>query len=202
LVVLISRPSLPNALVTFGRHFEQWAIAATPRHPVLRAVLDAALPPILEGTVDSSYEHFVHATTGPGIFTQGVLTALAEMVQLTQEHKANLDALLATHRGALERQGVCLLSRQEVEARLQNMYASGNSDFRSATWTSWTEERNKAVEAHKENELQRQRSALGEHPVAAAAASRYSGSVGITSLGGSSGHLRSSARWRWRRRGE
>jgi mannosyltransferase OCH1-like enzyme len=56
-------------------HMCQWVIASVPDHPILRAVLHAALKS-LEGGVKCAYEHMVHAHTGPGVWTEGIRNAL------------------------------------------------------------------------------------------------------------------------------
>lgn len=50
-------------------HMCQWIIASVPGHPVLRAALQVALRSVKNG-FDCTYEHMVHAHTGPAVWTQ------------------------------------------------------------------------------------------------------------------------------------
>ena len=50
-------------------HFCQWTIAATPGHPALKHVAAVVLKNFESRGIDLMHEHFVHATTGPAIWT-------------------------------------------------------------------------------------------------------------------------------------
>lgn len=57
-----------------SEHFCQWTFAATAGHPILKSVLDH----IKEVFKNPDYKkpHFVHNTTGPAIWSKGILAAL------------------------------------------------------------------------------------------------------------------------------
>ena len=55
-------------------HFCQWVFAAPPKSPILKAVIDLCVERIKD--MDLNYEHFIHKTTGPEVFTDGILQYL------------------------------------------------------------------------------------------------------------------------------
>lgn len=55
-------------------HFCQWVFAAPPKSPILKAVIDLVVERIKD--MDLNYEHFIHKTTGPEVFTDGILRYL------------------------------------------------------------------------------------------------------------------------------
>lgn len=56
--------------------FCQWTIAATPNHPAMHYVATFLVNNWLERGIDVSYPHFVHATTGPSIWTNALFNYL------------------------------------------------------------------------------------------------------------------------------
>lgn len=59
-------------------HFCQWTIAATPEHPALEFVCGFLLERWKQRGIDVKNPHFVHATTGPGIWTEALVAYLGE----------------------------------------------------------------------------------------------------------------------------
>lgn len=57
-------------------HFCQWTFAASKNHPALKSVIDSVICES-RGYIDTSYDHFVHKATGPGVFTTGILNYLS-----------------------------------------------------------------------------------------------------------------------------
>jgi mannosyltransferase OCH1-like enzyme len=53
-------------------HFCQWTIYATKEHPIMKHVCQYILDSYLEKGIDKSDPNFVHATTGPGIWTEAI----------------------------------------------------------------------------------------------------------------------------------
>jgi len=56
-------------------HFCQWTIVSEPRHPILKKVIELIVEKARSG-FDTTYEHFVHDYTGPGIWTRAVNASL------------------------------------------------------------------------------------------------------------------------------
>jgi mannosyltransferase OCH1-like enzyme len=52
-------------------HFCNWTIAAAPKHPILKSILDAIRKRWQEG-IRTTYEHLVHYHSGPGVVTKGI----------------------------------------------------------------------------------------------------------------------------------
>lgn len=68
-----------------SEHFCQWTFAAAPEHPAIKIVLDK----IKNAFVNPDYkkQHFVHNTTGPAIWSKGILEALhLNKVNLIDDH--------------------------------------------------------------------------------------------------------------------
>lgn len=59
-------------------HLCQWTFAAPPKSPILKSIIDTSVNKIKEVNEDykSLGQHFVHMTTGPGVFTKGIETYL------------------------------------------------------------------------------------------------------------------------------
>lgn len=79
------------------------------------------------------------AHAGPGVFTEGVLEALApgEVVQ-----KVNLTELLHRQGSEWRKAGTCIVSRAALDARLRNLFSSTQEAFWSTgTWGSWFKDR-------------------------------------------------------------
>lgn len=54
----------PLLMISDHRASMQWALASSPGHPFLAAVLRKALERVVSGSYDTTFEHFVHDTTG------------------------------------------------------------------------------------------------------------------------------------------
>jgi hypothetical protein len=133
-------------------HFCQWAFAALPRHPALAAVLDLVLDRIVHRRFDMVYEMFVHNSTGPAVYTEGIMRYLGLW---GVERYRNLTVLLAEQQELLAAKGLCVYSCAEMQLYLSNMYSSQHKDMQSSTWGSWIGEVNDAMDKHRE-ELTRQ----------------------------------------------
>ena len=48
----------------------QWTFAAVAGHPLFRLVLEQVVNTTLDGGISTADEHFVHAYTGPGVFSR------------------------------------------------------------------------------------------------------------------------------------
>jgi mannosyltransferase OCH1-like enzyme len=118
-------------------HFCQWAFAAIPHHGALGTVLDLLLRKILHNDYDMAYEHVVHDTTGPAIFTRGIMNYLG---LADHPHYHDLELLLRNERDSLRKRGICLYSHDELEKSLRNHYSSSSGRLQSGSWTSWTQQ--------------------------------------------------------------
>lgn len=118
----------------------QWGFAAAPGHPLLKSVLDTALPTVISQNFDLTYPHFVHAITGPGVWTIGLAKWLLPVRNETAGMK--LDEVRTLKDAEWRAQGICILTEEEMERRLTNEYASqGNGFAGDGQWSSWVQER-------------------------------------------------------------
>ena len=110
----------------------QWSFAAAPGHPLLKSVLDAALPRVIAQDIDVDNDNFVHEITGPTIYTRGLANVLLQDVNLTNSTLAQIrEQKDAEWRST----GVCILTWAELFERLKNGYSSqGNGFLDSPTW--------------------------------------------------------------------
>lgn len=58
-----------------AEHLCQWTFLSAPHQPILRSVL-ALVEERMNSDIDTSFEHFVHMTTGPGAWTDGIMRVL------------------------------------------------------------------------------------------------------------------------------
>ena len=72
----------PDADAIIGKendtHFCQWTFAFSPKHPLLKKVIDNIVYQISQNGIDTRDEHFVHKTTGPEIWTKSIQAYLIE----------------------------------------------------------------------------------------------------------------------------
>ena len=52
-------------------HFCNWTMASSPRHPILKSILDQMVERSKDG-INKHYKHFVHYHSGPGVVTKGI----------------------------------------------------------------------------------------------------------------------------------
>jgi mannosyltransferase OCH1-like enzyme len=116
-------------------HFCQWTIAAAPGHPVLRAVLQLILERKRRG-MNSSYPHFVHQYTGPGVWTDGIRTALGVSSSLSAAE------IYQAHRHRAEKKGVLLLPPLSFEGWFVH-HAFASTEYSTRQYVSWRTERKK-----------------------------------------------------------
>ena len=123
---------------SFNSAFLQWAFAAAPGHPLLKSVLDTALPRIIAQDFDLNNQHFVHSITGPAMYTRGLRNVLLADVDMTG---TTLKHMRASRDADWRLQGICILTRADMSIRLKNGYGSqGNGFLDSPTWSSWTKD--------------------------------------------------------------
>jgi inositol phosphorylceramide mannosyltransferase catalytic subunit len=112
-------------------HFGQWTIAAAPGHAAMKAVLKLILQRARAG-IDTSYEHFVHKHTGPGVWTD----AICEVLGLPNKCAAEI---YDWHRLAGQQHGIQILPPFGFQGWLVR------HDFGSANYgngyKSWSKER-------------------------------------------------------------
>ncbi len=93
--ILLSSPDMfimDKELVVSAEHRDhmcQWVFAASPGSPVLKTVIDMVTQRIRLGL--RLEKHFVLNTTGPGIFTAGILEYLRKNTHVVQDRKWSYD---------------------------------------------------------------------------------------------------------------
>jgi len=73
---LIERDALLAVVPENNIHFCQWVFAAPSGSPILKKVIDLSVSRIL--ALNQPKEHFVHESSGPGVFTDGIIMYLRE----------------------------------------------------------------------------------------------------------------------------
>jgi mannosyltransferase OCH1-like enzyme len=124
-------------------HFCQWAIVSTAQHPILRAVIDLIVRLCSEG-VDTTQEHFVHAYTGPGVWTRAIHETLGFPVEQKARYTYQLSQMDA-YKDRFERLGLRLEDRAYFSKHNVRNYF-GSTQF-SGGYVSWTEERDRLVKS-------------------------------------------------------
>jgi alpha 1,6-mannosyltransferase len=132
-------------------HLCQWIIAAAPGHPLMRSVLQASLRSVQDG-FRCSYEHMVHAHTGPGIFTQGIREGMGLPDHYSAADIARAAWTNATVYQRAREMRVCFVAgefwgdygqhkAQNAKNHFSSLWEGGNS----TTTPSWTLERQQLV---------------------------------------------------------
>lgn len=124
----------------------QWAFAAAPGHPLLKSVLDAALPRVIAQNTEVTERYSVYHITGTGVWTAGLTKVLLHGLDIA--FGMTLDQVREVKDFAWRQQGLCILTREGLIEQLANEYASqGNGFLESADWSSWTKERDELIAA-------------------------------------------------------
>jgi len=108
-------------------HLSQWAFAATPKHPALKAVIDLVVDRYQKG-LKLNYTNFVHYHTGPGVFTTGIHNYASQTS--TSCELVPGDAWMATGTR------MCFLSEGRFYDVVHNLFGSTNESF-MAEFGSW-----------------------------------------------------------------
>jgi len=114
----------------------QWTLAATPKHPALKEVIDLVVARYQEG-VRTDYEHFVHYHTGPEVFTTGIhryASRTSTSCKLNPNSSNQPWVTLGTH--------MCFLSEGQWRNVIWNQYGSSNGAYKTY-FGSWLDERDK-----------------------------------------------------------
>lgn len=53
-------------------HLCQWTFAFSPKHPLLKHVIDTIVQQCLDKGIDTTHPHYIHETTGPAIWTRAI----------------------------------------------------------------------------------------------------------------------------------
>jgi mannosyltransferase OCH1-like enzyme len=132
-------------------HVCQWIIAAAAGHPVLRSAMQIALESMRDG-FDCTYEHMVHAHTGPAVWTQ----AIADVLGLDRSTSAHDITVAAWTNAAVYQRArqlrVCIVAPtfwgapfpyNTTAQNAQNLYSSQWG--RGAPNTPWVKERQHVI---------------------------------------------------------
>lgn len=82
--------------------------------------------------------------TGPWIFTSAILDYLG--VERFEGLNQHLSKLLYERRKEFREQGVCLLTRLEMDSMLKNHFGHKNGALLAGSWSSWTHAQTSLVE--------------------------------------------------------
>jgi hypothetical protein len=119
-------------------HFCQWAFAAVPGHPALASVIDIVIKRMFNQEEHLKTDDHVHLITGPGAFTDGILYYLG--LSDGGGGRVNLTELVEVRGDELAREGICLMTHEEMQLNLLNFYSSQNENLMSESWVSWLSE--------------------------------------------------------------
>jgi len=125
--------------------FCQWAIASIPGHPILRKVIELVYQKSREG-INLSNPHFVHAHTGPGIWTRAIKDTILENAQVDDKKMGNSYDVIQrvwtdpAFNKAAGKLGVCLMAHSFFHGKFaentRNMFGSQEKGEKS-----WIHER-------------------------------------------------------------
>ncbi len=129
----INRESLLVALEN-SVHFCQWTLGAVPGQPALETVL-RMIQRRAQAGIDTTYQHFVHHHTGPGVWTD----ALCEFLGL--EGVSAIDIYQKYSKQAAQK-GMRIFPAESFEQELVD-HAFGSATYRKDGYVSWVAERKK-----------------------------------------------------------
>lgn len=114
-------------------HFCQWTIYSTKEHPVMRHVCEYILRNYEENGIDRSNPHFVHATTGPGVWT----AAIKDYLGMPQGNASGIYRAYKHQPEIFNKQGIYIYNRKYFSGKYsKNLYGS---QFFGDGYIRWTE---------------------------------------------------------------
>ena len=120
-----------------------WGFASVKEHILFQKAIEVSLSRFLEHSVDITFEHFVHHTTGPGVFTDA-LVYLARKAGCEWDGKGGRaqEMYLSCRPLLKEKYGICYVDESTQRKWFQNHYSSQHSNLQSEDWVeSWLEAR-------------------------------------------------------------
>jgi len=133
----------PNALVIGlenDTHFCQWNMYCTKEHPIMIYVCNFILENYEREGIDIKYEHCVHATTGPGIWTD----AIKSYLNLDKLNAKEIYSMYKTDKSYFNEKGIYILSVDYFHhIYTNNEYGSNNY---GDGYIKWTDEKNKLID--------------------------------------------------------
>jgi mannosyltransferase OCH1-like enzyme len=120
-----------------------WGFASVKEHIFFQKAIELSLSKFLEHDVDITFEHFVHHSTGPGVFTDA-LVYLARKAGCEWDGKGGRaqEMYLSCRPLLKEKYGICYVNEATQRKWFQNHYSSQHSNLQSEDWVeSWLEAR-------------------------------------------------------------
>lgn len=118
-------------------HFCQWTIYTTKEHPAMRFICNYILDNYEWNGIDMTSEHFVHETTGPGVWTEGI-RAFLKMPDLSPQEL--YESYKKDSKPFIEK-GIYILPIDTFDGiYTKNMYGS---QFFNDGYVKWIDERDK-----------------------------------------------------------
>jgi len=138
-------PVMDSCAVVIGMannaHASNFGFASVKEHILFQKAIELSLSRFLEHGVDVTYEHFVHYTTGSGMFTDalGYLARKAGCVWDGNKF-ARAQEIYNTCRVTMkEKYSICYVDQATQRKWFQNHYSSQHSNLQSDDWVvSWT----------------------------------------------------------------
>lgn len=137
-------------------HLCNWGFASRKHHPLFKKAVDLSLSRFVNNVVDISQAHFVHAVTGPAMFTEALTLLINDDdvdcepnsppkdKKLAAPHEAK--ALYECRNTLRKKYGICLFDQKTLGRWFQNHYSSQQEKLQSEDWmTSWTQQADKLL---------------------------------------------------------
>jgi len=122
-----------------GVDLSQFAFAATPKHPALKAVIDLIVARYQEG-IKLNFTHFVHYHTGPAVFTAGIHMYAGRTSTSCETGPGGSWVTAGTQ--------ICVLQQAVLNDMITNHAASVNETFTNVLG-SWRDERDHMLDPNK-----------------------------------------------------
>jgi FkbM family methyltransferase len=122
-------------------HVSNWGFASVKEHILFQKAIELSLSRFLEHGVDVTYEHFVHYTTGPGVFTDALMYLARKAGCVWEGKGARAQEMYHSCRSLLkEKYSICYVDDATQRKWFLNHYSSHHSNLQSEDWVkSWKE---------------------------------------------------------------
>lgn len=115
-------------------HYCQWTFAAEAGHPLFKTIIDLMVERLK--TLDTNFEHFVHQSTGPGVFTDGILKFIEQENHHDLSNRSKIHAELP-----ITKEYGIHIKPSRVFYNDYVVHLFGSTNWKDGTYDQWTKKK-------------------------------------------------------------
>lgn len=131
-------------------HFCQWVFAAPPKSPILKSIIDLSVERMKKiNLLECKGEHIIHYLTGPGVFTDGIISYLQDKHVIIPTDSDFVTSYHPTTYARLKEGNIYQYEQNKISQMYvfpQSFHIDSVKHLHSGNWSNgWTIERNKKL---------------------------------------------------------